>query len=423
MTRQIFWVAAALALSLPLLVHQNRAVAQQTGTSAEAEADTSDASADASADTGASSNDQSAAPAESSDTSSTQADSQTSATDDSAQADAQATTSDDAAEAPKSAPSNETQGATPSLPPPSTQSDPNAPQPREQSRVVEGQQPSQQDAATDRSRTDAARMQPDASVRGRANLGERSGRDRENDLRVGIQFGPATDRGLTINRIEQNSFYHRHGFRRGDVVVSVHGRPIRNDADFIRFIITQPGQRVPVVVLRDGRRETIYVQYRDVAFNQPGYGNRQYQAGGAYLGVGFDPQVRDAAVVLSVNPGSPAQEAGLQSGDILVALNGQEIRSYPDAIAIIRAMRPGDELEIIVERARTERQVVALLDTPPSVRTAGRPDVQVERRPIIQPPARVQFDLDRRYEDGRLRERDRDYDDGRGRPLLPRLRN
>jgi hypothetical protein len=399
MTRQFFWVAATLALSLPLLVHQNWAVAQQTGTpaEAEAEADTSDASTDTSADASAES---------------------------SSQAEPQASTSDDAAEAPKPAPSNETQGAKPSLPPPSTQSDPNATQSREQSRVVEGQQPSQQDAATDRSRTDAARNQPDASVRGRANLGERSGRDRENDLRVGIQFGPATDRGLTINRIEQNSFYHRNGFRRGDVIVSVHGRPIRNDADFLRFIITQPGQRVPVMVLRDGRRETIYVQYRDVAYNQPAYGNRQYQAGGAYLGVGFDPQVRDAAVVLSVNPGSPAQEAGLQSGDILVALNGQEIRSYPDAIAIIRAMRPGDELEIIVERARTERQVVALLDTPPSVRTAGRPDVQVERRTIIQQPTQWQDRYeDGRYDDGRLRERDRNYDDGRGRPLLPRLRN
>jgi len=455
MTRQFFWVTAALALSLPLVAHQSRAVAQQSG-DASAEAD---ASADAPTDAGASSNDQSDAQAQSSDNASTQSDSQSSTSDNSAEADTQAATSDDATEDSATAPSTETpgatsdsqtqtgnanensnqstQGATPALPPPAATSGPNAAQSREQSRVVGGQQPEQLDPATSRDRADQSRNQAGDFERGRANLGDRNRSDRENDLRVGIQFGRATDRGLTINHIEQNSFYHHNGFRRGDVIVSVHGRPIRNDADFTRLFVLEQGQRVPVVVLRDGRRETIYVEYRDVTHNQRGYDRRQgndrqqYQAGGAYLGVGFDAQARDAAVVISVNPGSPAQQAGLQAGDILVALNGQEVRSYSEAIAVIRNMRPGDELEIVFERARSEREVVALLDTLPNVRTAGRPDVQFERRAIIRQPARVQLDsdnryddrYDNRYEDDRLRERDRDYEDGRSRPLLPRLRN
>jgi hypothetical protein len=439
MTRQFFWIATALALSFPLHTLHSRAVAQQAGdASAEAEADTGDVSADASADAGAESNDQADAQAESSD-SSTQAESDSSASDDTSQADTKIESSDESAkdetrgatndsqnaqtDSPNANDDQSTQGETPATPPPSTQTDPNANQSREQSRVVEGQQPNQQDA-------DASRERAGNSEQGRTNRGERNRRDRENDFRVGIQFGRATDRGLIINHIDQNSFYYRNGFRRGDLVVSVHGRPVRNDADFMRFFVLEPGQRVPIVVIRDGRRETIYVQYRDIAQNQRGFDNQQYRAGGAYLGVAFDAQVRDAAVVASVNPGSPAQEAGLQSGDILLALNGQEIRSYTDAISTIRGMRPGDELEIIIERARGERQIVAMLDSPPSVRTAGRPDVQLERRTNIQQPIQGQgryYDdryEDDRYEDGRLRERDRNYDDGRNsRPLLPRVRN
>jgi S1-C subfamily serine protease len=283
--------------------------------------------------------------------------------------------------------------------------------------------------AADQQRADAQRQRDDRSFDDRTNVGERSRGDRDSDLRAGIEFGRRTDRGLAINNIERNSFYYDSGFRRGDIIVSVHGRPVYSDADFVRFMVIEPGQRVPVIVLRDGRRQTIYVQYQDVAHTHHHIDRDRYQAGGAYLGVVFDAQARDAAVVLSVNPGSPAQEAGIQSGDIIVALNGQEMRSYMDVIAAVREMRPGEELQLIVERARAEREMLAVLDAKPNVRTAGRPDVRVERETtIVQPRTGVDAPYDDRYrdddryrEDDRLLDRDRNYDGNRR--LLPRLRN
>jgi C-terminal processing protease CtpA/Prc len=178
-----------------------------------------------------------------------------------------------------------------------------------------------------------------------------------------------------------------------------------------------------VIVLRDGRRETIYVTYHDVAYNEPRYDRRPMQAGGAYLGVVFDPQIRDAAVVRSVNPGSPAQEAGIQSGDIIVAMNGQEVRSYPEAISVVRQMRPGDELPIVIERARGENEVVATLDQRPNVRTAARPDSQQYDRQAIttDDSSRTEVQVEDR-EDGRLLDGDRNSDGSRGR-ILPRLRD
>jgi S1-C subfamily serine protease len=201
------------------------------------------------------------------------------------------------------------------------------------------------------------------------------------------------------------------------VILALHGRPVRSEADFMRFIVMHPGQRVPVVVLRDGRRHTIYVVYPQAVV--------QTQAGGAYLGVLFDAQVPDAAIVIRVNPGSPAQAAGLQPRDVILALDGQEIRSYQDAISLIRSMRPGQELEILVQRGQSEGQMVAVLDVQPSVRTATRGvDVRVERETMpTDQKANVQVDVNTRDSDGRLLDRDRSYDGNRDRPLLPRLRN
>jgi hypothetical protein len=438
MTRIFNWVAGALVLSLSLLVYENRAIAQEA--SADADANASAAEAEASADTNASAD---ANASESND----QADAQASSSDNLANADTSAsadTSSEANAEAEGSVPppSNDQQNqsadahadvqgttdananantdarqsgqAGPALPPPGSTNN-NANQRTEQSRMINRD-------ATDQQRTDAQRQRDDRSFDGRANVGDRSRGGRDRDLRAGIEFGRRTDRGLAINNIERNSFYYDSGFRRGDIIVSVHGRPVYSDADFVRFMVIEPGQRVPVIVLRDGRRETIYVQYQDVAHTHHEIHRDRYQAGGAYLGVVFDAQARDAAVVLSVNPGSPAQEAGIQSGDIIVALNGQEVRSYPDVITTIRGMRPGEELQLIVERSRAEREMLAVLDAQPNVRTAGRPDVRVERETtIVQPAAPADRQFDNRYRDDRGLDRDRDYDGNRR--ILPRLRN
>jgi type II secretory pathway component PulC len=408
----------AFTVAVTLLAYDSRSLAQQSEeASAETGADASTGDSESQAD----------AQVPAYDNATAQSDDQSSANNDSTESDTEATTRNDADNGAVPPPANnenetsDTEGTPPTndanngqstendKPPsqaPSSSDDVNANQAREQSKFKQDQQPTPQDAR--------------ASAQSRANADSRAGRDRRGDIRVGIQFGRVTNRGLTVNRIERNSFYYDSGFRQGDIIVSINGRPIRSDAEFIRLIV--PGQRLPVVVLRNGRRETLYIQYTEIAHSHPGDNNRQYQ-GGAYLGVTFDAQVRDAAVVLGVNPGSPAQEAGLQAGDLILALNGTEVRAYPDAIAMIRAMRPGDELEIIVERARAERQIVAMLDAPPSARTAARPEVQIERRTITEQPADVRIDVNRQYYNDRGSDRERDYDNNRGRSRLPRLRN
>jgi membrane-associated protease RseP (regulator of RpoE activity) len=416
-------MATAVTLTMSLVAHEQRAFAQEQQeqeSSAEAAADTSDANAEASADAEATHSDAHAdSQATTSESSSTEGttQNQSSPTDDSQNASDQNAQSRD-----QNATGNQSSQGTPGTIPAPAQDSNAAPQ-GERSRLVEGQQPGQQDSATDRGRTDA-------TDRGRANYDERQGRgddrrgrDRGDDLRVGVEFGRATDRGLTINNVERNSFFFRSGFRRGDVIVSVHGRPIRSDADFTRLLVLQPGQRVPVIVLRDGRRETIYVVYDDVAYDDRSP-QRPIQAGGAYLGVVFDPQARDAAVVSSVNPGSPAQEAGIQSGDIIVAMNGQEVRSYPEAISMVRQMRPGDELPIVIERARGENEVVAILDQRPNVRTAARPESQQYGRQgiVTDESAQVEVQVEDRDQNGGLLNRNRNSDGSR-RGLLPRSRN
>jgi hypothetical protein len=76
---------------------------------------------------------------------------------------------------------------------------------------------------------------------------------------LGLQFGAPTARGLTINSIDRTSVLASSGLRARDVLVSFRGQPVRSYVDFQRFIALYPGQRVPVLVLRDGREQTVYI--------------------------------------------------------------------------------------------------------------------------------------------------------------------
>ena len=55
-------------------------------------------------------------------------------------------------------------------------------------------------------------------------------------------------------------------------------------------------------------------------------------------------------VVHSLVPGSPAEKAGLRPGDLILALEGEYIRSPEELTYRIRALRPGDEVNLTISR-------------------------------------------------------------------------
>ncbi|MFP3992634.1 trypsin-like peptidase domain-containing protein, partial [Streptomyces sp. E11-3] len=61
----------------------------------------------------------------------------------------------------------------------------------------------------------------------------------------------------------------------------------------------------------------------------------------------------------AVKPGGPADKAGVKPGDIITAVDGQRIHTGQELIVKIRAHRPGDELELTLER-NGDKQTLSL---------------------------------------------------------------
>jgi putative serine protease PepD len=76
------------------------------------------------------------------------------------------------------------------------------------------------------------------------------------------------------------------------------------------------------------------------------------------LGVSVtDDQSGAGALVQNVVSGSPADGAGIQSGDVVTSIDGQSISSAADLIAITQSHKPGDQLTIVYSRGGTDHTV------------------------------------------------------------------
>ena len=87
-----------------------------------------------------------------------------------------------------------------------------------------------------------------------------------------------------------------------------------------------------------------------------------------FLGVslGMRTDGGTGAVVTEVTPGSPAGDAGLKVGDVVLEVNNQPITGQGGLIAVIRDGAPGDEVDITVQRGAQRLTLTATLEARPS---------------------------------------------------------
>jgi S1-C subfamily serine protease len=161
---------------------------------------------------------------------------------------------------------------------------------------------------------------------------------------------------LVIGRLSSRGIFAKAKFREGDIIVSINGNRVRSQDDFFHWFHGGARQRVPIVVLRDDREATLYVE-PEVIHEERAPARR----GGAWLGVDLVDRFHNQAMVLKVHPNSPAERAGIRPDDVILSVEGEEITSPDHLGQVIGGMRPGTEVEIQVDRDRRLRVMDAVL--------------------------------------------------------------
>lgn len=138
-----------------------------------------------------------------------------------------------------------------------------------------------------------------------------------------------------IGRVDPESAEAKLGIREGDRIVQVNGRDVRSWQDITFETATARTNVLPVVIERAGQRTSYQLTTR---------------SGSAVAGLkwlNLDP--REHPVIGSVQPGMPAETAGMKGGDKFVSFNGVPVLSQEHLIDLV-GKSEGKPSEVVVSR-------------------------------------------------------------------------
>jgi len=177
---------------------------------------------------------------------------------------------------------------------------------------------------------------------------------------LAASFGVKEREGVLVAEVMKGSPAETAGLRAGDVVVELSGAPIREVPDLQRRIAAlRPGQTMKLTVIRERKPVPLSVKIGEMPSDEPLVAEA---SGVDEWGLSVETLTGDAALrlnlpvsrgllVTDVQPGSPADKAGLRRGDIILEVAR---RPADDAAALQRALgalKPGESVLIYVHRA------------------------------------------------------------------------
>lgn len=155
-----------------------------------------------------------------------------------------------------------------------------------------------------------------------------------------------TDLAPVIGKVTPDSVADHAGLASGQEILAVDGVPIRTWSDLNRQLMTRLGESG--VITFNVKYPDSDLQYESEAVLEDWL--RGVDEPNPVEGLGLSlwrPPFE--SVIASVVDGSPAQEAGLQQGDRIVALDGQAVTEWPALVEYVRA-RPEQSMTLNYER-------------------------------------------------------------------------
>ena len=159
----------------------------------------------------------------------------------------------------------------------------------------------------------------------------------------------AAPQGALVASVEPDSPASRANLQPGDVILQVNGTKVTNPRDLaVDVAAISPGDYATLSVLRDGKTQAITAKVTSLP-DQTADGSQPDNNATPQVGLALQaltPDVRQqlgipsriqGAVVAQVQPGSPADQAGIQSGDVLIGVGTHPVGSPEGAARAIRA--------------------------------------------------------------------------------------
>lgn len=190
------------------------------------------------------------------------------------------------------------------------------------------------------------------------------------------KFGHKTLKGALVSETLKGSPAERSGIRRGDIILNYGGKTVTGPAVLKNLVAqSKPGARVPVKILRDRKHLRLIITVgeppaeREMAVPEPASDIQQ----GAFSGLSVMTMTEDIArqlglgrdeagvVVVSVQEGSPAEEAGIRRGDVILEIDRRRVANIDAFNEIASGIKSDETVLLFVNRGGRKFYITILV--------------------------------------------------------------
>jgi len=192
--------------------------------------------------------------------------------------------------------------------------------------------------------------------------------------RIGVTIAPVTKEvaesiglgkpmGALVQGVETGGPAEKAGIEAGDIIVKVNGKAVEKSGDLPRIIgNTEPGSKAALQVFRRGATRDMQVTVAEFEAERPtrraqaepgASGPQSKSALGLVVAELTDAQKRELKIKGGVrveNAEGPAARAGLQEGDVILAIDNTEVADVKQFLAIAAKAEKTRAVSVMVKR-------------------------------------------------------------------------
>jgi serine protease Do len=163
-------------------------------------------------------------------------------------------------------------------------------------------------------------------------------------------FGISDTKGALVASVLEDGPAQKAGIKEGDVIKKIGNEQIDNVRELVSLVSKiEVGKKIKVVILRDKNEMSLEIEVGQRPENLEEISSAQ-AVNGAWRGMEVEEITPDLArrfrleqekgvIISNINPGSPADEAGLMPGDVILSINRQPINNLSDYNSITKDLK------------------------------------------------------------------------------------
>ena len=171
-------------------------------------------------------------------------------------------------------------------------------------------------------------------------------------------YGIKAKKGVLVAQVFEDDPADKAGIKANDVIIDVDGKSINSSRDLTRTIANiEVGKKTVVTLLRDGKEKTVNVEIakRDdsellaqrKSEDSEKLGIRIAEATPETAKRFGHSETEKGVLVVGVEPGSKADEAGVRQGDLVKEVNRKPVTSVPE---LRSEVEKDDKVQLLVKR-------------------------------------------------------------------------